>query len=78
MLRVESVECLDNYHLKTRLSNGAEGLFDVTPYLDKGIFTELKNLQYFHAVKINFAGVCWPHGQDFSADTIEYELKRIK
>ncbi len=77
MLRVESIECLQDFQLKAKLSNGAEGCFDVKPYLDKGIFTELKNQEYFHSVKINFAGIFWPHGQDFSADTLEFELKKI-
>ena len=76
MLKVEHIECIENYQLRTRLSNGAEGIFDVSPYLDKGIFCELKNAEYFKSVRINFAGIYWPHGQDFSADTLEVELQQ--
>jgi hypothetical protein len=74
MLKVEHIECVEIYQLKARLSNGMEGLFDVSPYLDKGIFHELKDVEYFKCVRINFAGIYWPHGQDFSADTLEVEL----
>jgi len=43
--------------------------------LNKGIFKELKNQKYFELVKIAFGGIVWPHEQDFSADTIEYEMQ---
>lgn len=75
MLKVEAIECAQNFQLRARLSNGAEGFFDVKPYLSYGIFSELNNIEYFRAVKINFAGIYWPNGQDFSADTLEHELK---
>ncbi|MEM7539581.1 MAG: DUF2442 domain-containing protein [Chloroflexota bacterium] len=56
------------------LSNDTAGFFDVSPYLEFGIFTQLKKNSYLKQVKINFCGICWPNGQDFSADTIEYEM----
>jgi len=60
------------------LSNGKTGYFDVSPYLEKGIFKELQNYSYFKKVKPAFGGVVWPHQQDFSAETIEYELEPLK
>jgi len=77
MLKVNYVESLENYKLKVELSNGKTGIFNVAPYLDKGIFLELKNKDYFCAVRTAFGGVVWPHEQDFSADTIAYEMKQI-
>jgi hypothetical protein len=74
MLTVKSIQYCDNHKFKAVLSSGAEGLFDISPYLEKGIFTELKNVEYCKQVKINFAGIYWPHGQDFSADTIEFHI----
>jgi len=74
MLLVKSVKPKNNNTLLVELSNGKTGIFDVKPYQDKGIFTELKNLINFKQVKLYFGGVAWPNGQDFSADTIEYEL----
>jgi hypothetical protein len=78
MIKVISVEPMKDYLLKVKLSNGKCGIFDVKPYLDKGIFKELKDSQYFKSVKIAFGGIMWPHEQDFSADTIEFELQHIK
>jgi hypothetical protein len=75
MLTVKNIHYCEDYKFKAVLSNGAEGIFDISPYLEKGIFVQLKNKEYCKQVKINFAGICWPHGQDFSADTIEYHIK---
>jgi hypothetical protein len=68
---------MDDYMLRIHLSNGNSGIFDVSPYLDKGVFTELRDPQYFRRVRVAFGGVMWPHEQDFSPETIEYELQEI-
>jgi len=75
MITVSEISFVKAYKLRVKLSNGVEGIFDVSPYLDKGIFTQLQNVEYFKQVRINFCGICWPKGQDFSADTIAYEMK---
>ena len=77
MNKVVTVETRENYMLFIKMSNGKSGEFDVSPYLDKGIFIELKKESYFKQVKPAFGGVVWPHKQDFSADTIEVELVEI-
>ena len=78
MIKVTYVKPEENYRLLVRLSNGQSGYFDISPYLEKGIFKELKDPNYFKLVKPAFGGVTWPHQQDFSADTIEYEIQLIK
>lgn len=78
MIRVISVEPRQKYVLFVRLSNGKEGEFDVSPYLNKGIFTELNNESYFKQARVAFGGIVWPNNQDFSADTIEYEMRILK
>lgn len=75
MLKVTYVEALSNHRLKIELSNGKTGIFDVTPYLSKGIFVELKDESYFSHVTLKFNGIAWPNEQDFSADTIEASLQ---
>lgn len=75
MVRVISVNPMDNYKLRIKLSNGRNGIFDVSPYVGKGVFGELKNEAYFRSVKPAFGGIMWPHEQDFSPETIEYELQ---
>ncbi|GJL49914.1 MAG: hypothetical protein NPIRA01_11410 [Nitrospirales bacterium] len=47
MNRVVTVAPNDNYILLVTLSNGMSGEFDVSPYLEKGIFQELKKQAVF-------------------------------
>jgi Protein of unknown function (DUF2442) len=68
--KVTKVEPLENFTLRLFFSNGEVKRFDVTPYLEQGIFVELKDIHYFNRVKPFFGGVQWLHEQDFSADTL--------
>lgn len=72
---VKSVAAIESYTLSLLFENGEQRLFDVSPYLDKGIFTELKDPEYFKQVRVSFGSVEWPHEQDFSKDTL-YLLSR--
>ncbi|HRH75956.1 MAG TPA: DUF2442 domain-containing protein [Cellvibrionaceae bacterium] len=67
---VTDVSAIGNYLLQVKFENGELKIFDVSPYLDKGIFTELKNESYFKQVRVAFGAVEWPHEQDFSKDTL--------
>ena len=40
------------------------------PYLDRGIFSELKAPRIFNAVRPFLGSVQWPNGQDFCPDTL--------
>ena len=75
MIKVISVDPIEDYKLRIELSDGRKGVFDVSPYISKGVFVELKDKAYFSSVRPAFGGVMWPHEQDFSAETIEYELQ---
>ena len=71
--KVSKVEALPNYCLRLSFENGEVRVFDVTPYLSKGIFRALQAVDYFNQVKPFFGGVQWPKEQDFSADTLYLE-----
>ena len=67
---VETAEPMPNYKLKVQFDNGEVKQFDVEPFLDKGIFVELKDEAYFSQVSVAFGAVQWPNEQDFSNDTL--------
>ena len=67
---VRKVDALPNYKLKLEFSNDEVREFDVAPYLDKGIFAELRDSEYFKKVRVSFGAVEWPNEQDFSKDTL--------
>jgi hypothetical protein len=74
---VVEFEILADYKIRVVLSNGEAGIFCVEPYLDKGIFTELKDYNYFRNAKLEYGTICWTHGQDFSPETIEIRMEKI-
>ena len=69
-------EILSDYRIKVTLSNGNKGVFDVKPYLDKGIFKELKDYDYFRRARIEFGTITWPNEQDFSPETIDIKMEK--
>jgi hypothetical protein len=75
MIKVLSVEPLENYKLRLILSDGRKGVFDVSPYLDMEVFRELKDSRYFRRAYIEYGTVMWPHKQDIAPDTIEVDLQ---
>lgn len=70
-------EVLSDYKIKITLSNGNKGIFDVKPYLEKGIFKELKDYNYLKKARIEYGTITWPHEQDFSPETIEIKMQKI-
>lgn len=67
---VIQVQPLDNYQLQLQFDNSETRIFDVTPYLDKGVFSQLKSIEQFKTVKPFFGGIQWENEQDFSRDTL--------
>jgi hypothetical protein len=67
---------LADYKINITLSNGKKGIFDVTHYLDRGIFQELKDYNYFKRARIEFGTITWPNEQDFSPETIEIKMQK--
>jgi Protein of unknown function (DUF2442) len=75
---VTVVKPLANYQIYVELKDGRKGIFDVTPYLNKGVFQELKDIHYFNQVGILFGAVTWPHEQDIAPETLIAELLPIQ
>ena len=71
--RVKAVKPNPDYTLTLLFTNGEVRSFDVKPYLDIGIFTELKDMSLFNSVKPFLGSVQWKNGQDFCPDTLYVE-----
>lgn len=71
--RVKRVKPNPNHTITLIFANDEVRVFDVRPYLDKGIFQELKTLRYFNAVQPCLGTVQWKNGQDFCPDTLYEE-----
>lgn len=68
------VKPLSGYRIYVEVEDGRKGVFDMKPYLDRGIFRELKDVQYFNQVGILFGAVTWPNGQDIEPETLLSEV----
>ena len=66
---------LRDYRIDILTSSGISGIFDVKPYLKGSAFKELKNKSYFNLVRPAHHGIMWPNEQDFSSDTIIWDIK---
>ena len=71
---VKTVEPLSDYRIYVEVEDGRKGIFDLTPYLDFGVFRELRNVHYFNQVGILFGAVTWPNEQDIAPETLLAEM----
>ncbi len=65
---------LDDCKIEILTSSGIHGVFDVKPYLRGTAFKELENPSYFRQVRPAHRGIRWSHEQDFSSDTIIWDI----
>lgn len=67
----------DDYRLEIEFENGEQRVFDVKPYLQRGIFIRLQNPAVFRAARVVVGSVEWPGGLDLSYDTLYLESQPI-
>ncbi len=69
---------MEDYQVMVTTESGLQGIFDVKPYLHGPAFHELKNPAYFNMVRPVKWGIRWPREQDFSSDTIIYDMQNVQ
>lgn len=72
-LAVKNVKPLPNYKLLLTFENNETRLFDMNPYLDKGIFKELQDSTLFNTVKVNFDSIEWANEADLDPEFLYEE-----
>ena len=70
---VTLVRPLDDYRLEILFENGERRVFDVNPYLQRGVFVRLHNRATFQAARVVAGSVEWPGELDLSYDTLYVE-----
>jgi len=71
--RVQSVQAKDDITLELTFTNGEVRLFDVKPFLNKGIFQSLSDPSIFRSAKVTFGSIEWPGKIDLCPDTLYLE-----
>ena len=79
-LAVREVKPLNDYQLALTFENGEKRLFDMKPYLDKGIYKELKDEKKFRTVRVSFDSIEWCNQADIDPEflyekSVEYILQ---
>jgi len=75
-LAIKKVKPQDNYMLLLTFENGEKRLFDMKPYLNKGIFRELQDKKLFDTAKTHFDTVMWANEADFDPEVL-YENSQV-
>jgi hypothetical protein len=69
-LAIKEVRPIDNYQLILTFENGEKRKFDMNPYLDKGIFKELRDVTIFKNVRLSFDTIEWPNQIDLDPEIL--------
>jgi hypothetical protein len=72
------VKALPKFQLKLEFENGEERIFDMIDYLDKGIFTELKDEKLFKSVRVSFDSIEWENGADIDPEILYHDSKPVQ
>ncbi len=72
-LGITDVKSLPNLHLELTFENNERRVFDVKPYLQKGIFTELTDRKKFESVRVSYDTIEWENGADLDPELLYEE-----
>ena len=70
--KINSAKAINNHIILVEFENSAKKLYDITPLLEKEMFSPLKNVAFFRNVQVENGGyaIFWNENIDLS----EYEL----
>ena len=67
---VKQVEPKADFMLLLTFENGEKRLFDMKPFLNTGIFKELRDIDLFNTVHVSFNSVTWDNEADFDPEAL--------
>ena len=76
-LAVKKVLPTSDYQLILTFANGETRQFDMNPYLETGIFQELKDLTLFNTVRVCFDSIEWANEADMDPEILYSDSKPI-
>ena len=68
--RLTAVAPLSDHRLLLTFDNAESRVFDVKPYLAKGVFSELADESLFRSVRVCFDTVEWANGADLCPEVL--------
>lgn len=69
-------ECtpLPGYKLKVACSDGAKGIFDMSGYVNRGMYKPLKDVRVFQQVHIVSGAPTWPGNIDIAPERVRSDM----
>ena len=74
---VQQVKTTDQRQLELLFENGERRIFDVSQYLNRGVFRQLQNPAIFHLARVVAGSMEWPGEIDLSYDTLYLESQPV-
>ncbi|NUN16045.1 MAG: DUF2442 domain-containing protein [Myxococcales bacterium] len=71
---IRTVKPLADYRIYVEIADGRRGIFDMKPYLDRGVFQELRDIHYFNQVGVVFGAIMLSNQQDIAPETLLDEM----
>jgi len=56
---------IEDYSIRIQFDDGVVKTIDIKPFIDGGISTELRDINFFNRVYLDNGSVTWPNGYDF-------------
>jgi hypothetical protein len=76
-LAIKDVKPQNDYFLLLTFENGETRKFDMKPYLEFGIFRELRDINLFNSVKTSFDTIEWANEADLDPEMLYQESIKI-
>ncbi|MCU0914832.1 MAG: DUF2442 domain-containing protein [Planctomycetes bacterium] len=73
-----SVHPNDDFSLAVAFEDGAEGILDMRPYLDFGVFRKIKDFEQFKRVRIAFDTVESDCGVDLDPEFVRAKCRIVE
>lgn len=67
---VTNVSPCEDYLVRVVFDNGEQGILDIKPYLDFGVFQQLRNPGAFNQVRVSFDTIEWAAGVDLDPEFV--------
>jgi len=75
LLDVVKVKASPDYKLHLEFENGEKRIFDMSPYMDRKPFAQLKGSPLFAKASVDYGTVVWPGNIDIAPETL-YDLSQ--
>ncbi len=75
---VVSVHPNEDFSLTVAFEDGVQGVLDMNPYLNLGVFKKIRDFEQFKRVRIAFDTVEWECGVDLDPEFIRAKCKVLE